>query len=106
MWDRRYFFLAYDYIDDWQDVAASESWEVIPYVLDWKAIAVHGRVLEMPDPFATYEQEAERFGRVWKTSLKTRRLTEQRAHYAPVVLRLGLHSALGTSGNALLNRLG
>ena len=62
LWDRRYFFLAYDYIDDWQDVAANDSWDVIPYVLDWKAIAVCGRVLEMPDPFATYNEEAQSFG--------------------------------------------
>ena len=62
LWDRRYFFLAYDYIDDWQDVAANDSWDVIPYVLDWKAIAVCGRVLEMPDPFATYSEEAQSFG--------------------------------------------
>ena len=62
MWDRRFFFLAYDYVDDWQDVAANNSWDVIPYVLDWKAIAACGKVLEMPNPFATYDDEARDFG--------------------------------------------
>jgi len=56
-------FVVYEYVDDWRDIRDTGAWHIIPYLIDWGAIAVKDHVLELPDPFDDYAAEAERFGK-------------------------------------------
>ena len=40
---------------------ATGAYDLVPYLIDWDAVVVNGRVIEMLDPFARYEDEAEEF---------------------------------------------
>ncbi len=60
LWDANV-YLVYQYIEDWRDLFASGAWDIIPYLIDWSAVAVRGDVLELADPFERYETEAEEF---------------------------------------------
>jgi hypothetical protein len=62
LWDEN-LYLVYQYIEDWRDLFASGAWNIIPYLLDWSAVAVRGEVLEFSDPFERYESEAEDFAK-------------------------------------------
>lgn len=54
-------FVVYEYIDDWRDVRETGAWHIIPYLVDWGAVAVKDHILEFPDPFSAYEAEAAEF---------------------------------------------
>lgn len=56
-------FVVYEYVDDWRDIRDTGAWHIIPYLVDWGAVAVKDHVLEFPDPFSDYAEEAERFGK-------------------------------------------
>jgi proteasome accessory factor A len=56
-------FVVYEYVDDWRDIRDTGAWHIIPYLVDWGAIAVKDHVLELPDPFHDYAEESERFGK-------------------------------------------
>jgi proteasome accessory factor A len=56
-------FVVYEYVDDWRDIRDTGAWHIIPYLIDWGAVAVKDHVLEMPDPFRDYAEESERFGK-------------------------------------------
>ena len=56
-------FIVYSYVDDWQDIRDTGAWHIIPYLVDWGAVAVRDHVLELGDPYHPYLEEAERFGR-------------------------------------------
>ena len=56
-------FVVYEYVDDWRDIRDTGAWHIIPYLIDWGAVAVKDHVLELPDPFRDYAEEAERFGK-------------------------------------------
>ncbi len=56
-------FVVYEYVDDWRDIRDTGAWHVIPYLVDWGAVAVKDHVLELPDPFRDYAEESERFGK-------------------------------------------
>ena len=62
LWGDEPFFI-YSYVDDWQDVRDTGTWHLIPYLVDWGAIAVRDHVLELPDPFDTHLERAEQFAR-------------------------------------------
>ncbi len=62
LWGDEPFFI-YSYVDDWQDIRDTGSWHIIPYLVDWGAIAVRDHVLELPDPFDTHLERAEQFAR-------------------------------------------
>lgn len=56
-------FVVYEYVDDWRDIRDTGAWHIIPYLVDWGAVAVKDHVLELPDPFRDYAEESERFGK-------------------------------------------
>ena len=56
-------FVVYEYVDDWRDIRDTGAWHIIPYLIDWGAVAVKDHVLEFPDPFRDYAEESERFGK-------------------------------------------
>ena len=56
-------FVVYEYVDDWRDIRDTGAWHIIPYLIDWGAVAVKDHVLELPDPFRDYAEESERFGK-------------------------------------------
>lgn len=56
-------FVVYEYVDDWRDIRDTGAWHIIPYLVDWGAVAVKDHVLELPDPFHDYAEESERFGK-------------------------------------------
>jgi proteasome accessory factor A len=56
-------FVVYEYVDDWRDIRDTGAWHIIPYLIDWGAVAVKDHVLELPDPFRDYAAESERFGK-------------------------------------------
>ncbi|MBI3971350.1 MAG: proteasome accessory factor PafA2 family protein [Chloroflexi bacterium] len=56
-------FVVYEYVDDWRDIRDTGAWHIIPYLIDWGAIAVKDHVLELSDPFRDYAEESERFGK-------------------------------------------
>ncbi|HEX2184732.1 MAG TPA: proteasome accessory factor PafA2 family protein [Chloroflexota bacterium] len=56
-------FVVYEYVDDWRDIRDTGAWHIIPYLIDWGAVAVKDHVLELPDPFPDYAEESERFGK-------------------------------------------
>jgi proteasome accessory factor A len=56
-------FVVYEYVDDWRDIRDTGAWHIIPYLIDWGAVAVRDHVLELPDPFLDYAEESERFGK-------------------------------------------
>jgi proteasome accessory factor A len=56
-------FVVYEYVDDWRDIRDTGAWHIIPYLVDWGAVAVKDHVLELPDPFRDYAAESERFGK-------------------------------------------
>ena len=62
LWGDEPFFI-YSYVDDWQDIRDTGSWHIIPYLVDWGAVAVRDHVLELPDPFDTHLERAEQFAR-------------------------------------------
>ncbi len=62
LWGDEPFFI-YSYLEDWQDIRDTGSWHIIPYLVDWGAIAVRDHVLELPDPFNTHLERAEQFAR-------------------------------------------
>ncbi len=62
LWDEN-LYLVYQYIEDWRDLLSSGAWDIVPYLIDWSAIAVRGQVLELSDPFERYESEAGEFAR-------------------------------------------
>ncbi len=60
IWDES-LFLVYQYIEGWRDLVATGAYYLVPYLIDWDAVVVNGRVIEMRDPFDRYEDEAEEF---------------------------------------------
>ena len=60
IWDES-LFLVYQYIEGWRDLVATGAYDLVPYLIDWDAVVVNGRVIEMQDPFDRYEKEAEEF---------------------------------------------
>lgn len=62
VWDENV-YLVYQYVEDWRDLFASGAWDIVPYLVDWNAIAVRGEVLELSDPFERYESQAEDFAK-------------------------------------------
>jgi hypothetical protein len=62
LWDENV-YLVYQYIEDWRDLFAAGAWDIVPYLIDWSAIAVRDEVLELSDPFERYENEAEEFAK-------------------------------------------
>jgi hypothetical protein len=56
-------FVVYEYVDDWRDIRDTGAWHIIPYLVDWGAVAVKDHVLELPDPYRDYAEESERFGK-------------------------------------------
>lgn len=56
-------FVVYEYVDDWRDIRDTGAWHIIPYLVDWGAVAIKDQVLELPDPFNDYAEESERFGK-------------------------------------------
>ena len=60
IWDES-LFLVYQYIEGWRDLLATGAYDLVPYLIDWDAVVVNGRVIEMQDPFSRYEKEAREF---------------------------------------------
>ena len=54
-------YLVYQYIEHWRELDEFGGWSFVPYLVDWDGIGVRGRIFEMPDPFESYEDEAEEF---------------------------------------------
>jgi hypothetical protein len=50
--------MVYEYVDDWVDVQRADAWYLIPYIIDWGAIAYKNHILELGDPFSEYGAEA------------------------------------------------
>ncbi len=50
--------MVYEYVDDWVDVQRADAWYLIPYIIDWGAIAYKNHILELGDPFSEYVAEA------------------------------------------------
>lgn len=60
IWDENV-YLVYQYLENWRDLVIAGVWDMIPYLIDWSATLVRGSVLELSDPFKTYEAEAAEF---------------------------------------------